>query len=288
MPLWNKEDRKLISAFGKNACTSLFRMIRRRLPDPRSRWLASKYLIGDKYRRIYHYHIRKTAGTSLDAAFWNLADVKLLEFGKRSQICKNGMIIVRGMKNKIQDGHYFYASSHIPAHALKLPEYTFTITLLRNPLDRLLSYYRYLLWATNDPLAHNQEPFLSELQPETPCAKGSFADFLDQVDKDNLLSQLYMFSRSYDVCEAKDRILACSAVGFTENFDQSLRQISQRLNLPLKVQQERRFEYQISPSLAELRRARELLEPEFRLVREVREVRQNLTMTPDPPARGDR
>lgn len=255
----------------KNTVARLVRMARGRIPDLRSRMLASKYLIGGTYRRIYHYHIRKTAGTSLDAAFWNLADVGLLEFGTRSQICKNGIIIVRGEKKKIQDGHYFYASSHIPAHALRLPEKTFTITLLRNPLDRFLSYYRYLLWAVNDPHAHKQEPFLAELEPELSFVAGSFADFLDHVDRDNLLSQLYMFSRDYDIEEARGRILACSAVGFTEHLDQCLHYVSERLNLPLDVRQERRFRYRVSPSPAELNRAREMLDPEFRLVEQIRQ-----------------
>lgn len=257
----------------KNAGASLYRMIRKRLPSPTSRILAPKYLIGGKFRRIYHYHIRKTAGTSLDAAFWHLAGIGLHDFGTRSQIRRNGIIIVRGERKKIEDGYYFYASSHIPAHVLRLPEDTFTITLLRDPLDRLLSYYRYLLWANNDPHADTQEPFLSELQPEIACVKGSFAEFLDQAEKNNLLSQLYMFSSSYDVCEAKDRILACSAVGFTERFDQGLQYISGRLDLPLKVWHERRFQYNISPSPTDLSRAREMLDPEYKLVGE---VRQNL------------
>lgn len=256
----------------KNAVARIVRMARRRIPDPRSRMLASRYLIGGTYRRIYHYHIRKTAGTSLDAAFWHLADVGLLEFGTRSQICKNGIILVRGEKKKIQDGHYFYASSHIPAHALRLPEKTFTITLLRDPLDRFLSYYRYLLWAVNDPYAHEQEPFLAQLEPELSCVKGSFTDFLDHVDRDNLLSQLYMFSSIYDIDEARDRILACSVVGFTEHLDQCLRYISGRLDLPLEARQERRFKYRVSPSPAELARAREMLDPEFKLVEQIRQV----------------
>jgi hypothetical protein len=255
----------------KKAGATLSRMIRKRLPSPRSRILARKYLFGGTFRRIYHYHVRKTAGTSLDAAFWNLVGISLHDFAKRSQIRRNNIIIVRGERRKIEDGYYFYASSHIPAHVLNLPENTFTITLLRDPLDRLLSYYRYLLWARNDPHAHAQEPFLSELQPEIACTHGSFAQFLEQSEKSNILSQLYMFSSDFDIDEACDRILSCSAVGFTEQFDENLQYISERLDLPLKVRHERRFKYETSLSPTDLSRAREMLDPEFKLVEEIKQ-----------------
>lgn len=254
----------------KRVLARLIRMIRRHLPETRFRRQASKYLIGGKYHRIYHYHVRKTAGTSLDAAFWQLADVGPHEFGRRSRIYKNGLIIVRGDKKKIEDGHYFYASSHIPAYLLNLPKNTFTLTILRNPLNRLISYYRYLLWASNDPQAHDKEPFLEELQPEIGCLGSSFVDFLDRTPTRDLMAQLSMFSGNYDIFEAKERILACSMVGLTERFDRTLKHISERLELVLHIRNERRFAYPLSLSPGDLRRAREMLDPEFKLIEMVR------------------
>jgi hypothetical protein len=251
----------------------LKRIVRKRLPEPRIRWLASTYEIGDGYRRIYHFHVRKTAGTSLDAAFWNLANLDLLDFEKKTYTCKNGLIIVRGHKKRIEDGHYFYASSHIPAHELRLPGRTFTLVMLRDPLARVLSHYRYLLWRLNDPDAEAREPFFDELEPELPWLGESFGDFLDRVPREHLLRQLYMFSDSYDVDEAVERIAACSAVGFTEAFAESLEEIARRLDLPLSVRSERRFQYPVHPTDTELARARVLLEPEIELLARVTELR---------------
>jgi hypothetical protein len=230
----------------------------------------SDYLIGGKFRRLYHYHIRKTAGTSLNAAFWQLAGVDFLKFGTRTKVVKNDLIIVRGEKKEIERGHYFYASSHIPAHELKLPEDTFTITILRDPMDRLLSYYQYLLWARHDPLADTQEPFFKELAPEIANLENGFVGFLENTPKEHLLRQLFMFSSNYDVSEATARILACSAVGFCESFVQFLNYISECLDLVLKVKEKRRFSYGFRLSATEFNEAREILEPEFRLVEQVR------------------
>jgi hypothetical protein len=253
--------------------------VRRRLPEPRAiRRLASTYEIGGRYRRVYHFHIRKTAGTSLDAAFWNLAGLDFLEFGKKTRVCRNGLIIVRGDKRRIEAGHYFYASSHLPAHCITLPEKTFTVVILRDPLARILSHYRYLLWRRNDPRAAEHEPFFEELEPELPWLGQSFGDFLSRIPREHLLRQLYMFSDNYQVDEAVERIAGVSAVGFTETFAHSLASISTCLDLPLAVKHERRFSYSINPNDSELEGARSLLEPEFELLARIREL--------EVPARG--
>jgi len=258
---------------------TILRILRRRLPDLGARRLASQYLIAGTYRRIYHYHVRKTGGTSLNHAFWQKAGVDLQNFGDRTIAQGNGIVIVRGEKRRIERGHYFFASSHIPAYALKLPQDTFTITLLRNPLDRLLSYYRYLLWAAHDPQAAEEEPFLNELQPEICCVAGSFSQFLDNAPKRHLLSQLYMFSDNFDVVEAAECSSTVCAVGFTEAFDETIRGISRHLDLQLEVHHDRRFQYAFEVSAPDLKRAREMLDPEFEFLARVRRNRNGRILT---------
>jgi hypothetical protein len=80
-----------------------------------------------------------------------------------------------------------------------------------------------------------------------------------------------MFSRSYDIEEAVERIMACSAIGFTEQFEGFLHNISGRLDLPLAAKQERRFKFTVNPSPAELNRAREMLDPEYKLVGKIKD-----------------
>lgn len=44
------------------------------LDDYRARRLLETYDLSDNYKRIYHYHIRKTGGTSLNNMFLSLVD----------------------------------------------------------------------------------------------------------------------------------------------------------------------------------------------------------------------
>jgi hypothetical protein len=59
---------------------------------------------------------------------------------------------------RIERGDYFFASSHIPLWRLRIPPATFTITILRDPLSRAISYYRYLLWARSCKKAGESGP----------------------------------------------------------------------------------------------------------------------------------
>ncbi len=144
--------------------------------------------------------------------------------------------------------------------------------MLRNPVDRLLSHYRNLLWVRDDPRGRIEEkPFVKYLEEkEMMWLGGSFADFLERTPRAHVLRQLYMFSESYDVEEAAERILGCSAVCFTETFGCDLQRLARRLDLPLKGSHERRSVVKVKPSATELALAREMLAPEFVLLERVR------------------
>src|SRR4051794_8460283 len=98
--------------------------------------------------RVYHFHVRKSAGTSLNAAFWALGgvDADVLTRSRAKRVEGNGHVFVRGDSALIEGGEYLYGSSHTPAYLLDLPAETYTITILRDPVARFLSYYRYLRW----------------------------------------------------------------------------------------------------------------------------------------------
>jgi hypothetical protein len=234
--------------------------------------MSSRRRIAGEYRRIYHYHIRKTAGSSLNAAFWGLVGLNYRRLEIYKRLRRDGLSFVRHHRRAINKGDFFYASSHVAAHALSPPEGTFTITVLRDPVDRLLSHYRQILSARDDPNVRiAEEPFMSYLQNKEMVWVGeSFGDFLERAPREHVLRQLYMFSADYDVYEAAERILACSAICFTETFADDLQVLSQRLDLPLPVYHERRSQLKITPSSAELARAREVLAPEFALLEQVR------------------
>lgn len=243
------------------------------LAGVRMRLLPRRHQLPGGYRRIYHYHLRKTAGTSLDSAFWGLAGLDLKSRKRRLVVQRNGLGFVNHKKALIERGDYFYASSHLPAHELRLPEETFTITILRDPLARLLSHYRMLLWARADARAPAIEPFWKGLRRGMEWLGASFGDFLDRIPRERLLNQLFMFSPAFHVEEAAARILSCSAVCHTESLAGDLAHLAARLELPLQNVRERSWTrtLSVSPSPSEVARARELLEPEFLLLERIRQ-----------------
>lgn len=232
------------------------------------RRMAAGYRIGGRYRRVYQHHIRKTAGSSLNAAFWALADLDLKTAIDRGKPCvwKNGYAFVVQDKALIEGGHYFYAHSHLPAWQLQLPPDTFSVTILRDPVARVLSHYRYLQWARSSPAANEMEPAWRGLRREFDWLGESFGDFLERLPPAHLLNQLHMFSRDGSVEEAAQRISSCSAVCFTESFAADLQRVAAYLDLPLQVRHERRFGSEIELAPDELAHARSKLEPEYALL----------------------
>lgn len=234
------------------------------------------------YRRVYHFHVRKTAGTSLNAAFWALGGLDLRAMADRQEAEGNGLRFVRGNPRLIEAGDYFYANSHQPAHALTLPPDTYTITILRDPAARVLSYYRYLLWARRNPDAREEEPFIDEVVAESSFLdrrfslrrrEASFRDFLDRAPAEHLLAQLHMFSASFDPAEAAAKALACSATCFTETYGDDLRRIAAELRLELPEMRERGFGEKVELDEAERELLRERLAPEYAMIERIREER---------------
>lgn len=240
------------------------------------------------YKRIYHFHVRKTAGTSLNSAFWALAGLDLRAMSDRQVAEGNGLKVVRGNPRLIEEGDYFFANSHQPAYALRLPPSTFTITILRDPASRAISYYSYLLWARSGEADSDREPFLDEVLAESAFLGGgsgrflarlaprrretTFRDFLDRVPPSHLLTQLHMFSERLDPGEAAENALACSAVCFTETFPEDLKALARELRLDLRERRERRFGEKAVLTDDELGLLRERLAPEYTMIDRVREA----------------
>ncbi len=239
------------------------------------------------YKRVYHFHVRKTAGTSLNAAFWALGGLDLQAMSNSQLLEGNGLRFVRGNRQLIEEGDYFFANSHQPAYALRLPPSTFTITILRDPVSRAISYYSYLLWVRSEEADRDREPFLDEVLAESGFLGGgsrrflarlafrrresTFRNFLDRVPPSHLLTQLHMFSERLDPGEAAENALACSAVCFTETFPEDLKALARELRLDLREREERRFGEKAVLTDDELGMLRERLAPEYTMIDRVRE-----------------
>ncbi len=233
------------------------------------------------YKRVYHYHVRKTAGTSLNSAFWALGGLDLRAVSDSQVVEGGGLRFVRGNRRLIEEGDYFFANSHRPAHELRLPPATYTITILRDPAARAVSYYRYLLWARSNRTAREAEPFIDEVVAESsflgrrPVFRRrneiAFRDFLDRAPAERLLTQLHMFSARLDPAEAAENALACSATCFTETYGEDLRRVAAELQLDLGERRERSFGERVDLSDDERALLRERLAPEYVMIERVRE-----------------
>ncbi len=198
------------------------------------------HLLPDGSQRIYLFHIRKTAGTSLVRSFLALGgeDPSAVERRISSSLLsrtRSGPYVLTCGRGTLQQEDYFFGWSHMAGHHLRLPRRTFTIVLLRDPVARVLSYYRYLLAgdAVQDDVAWRVQ------NDERALAGENFSDFLKNIPDELLLNQLYMFSPRFDVSEAADRILECSAIMMTETYDRDLRNLASTLGLALEYRRER-------------------------------------------------
>ncbi|HEX6688968.1 MAG TPA: sulfotransferase family 2 domain-containing protein [Solirubrobacterales bacterium] len=224
------------------------------------------------YERVYHHHVRKTAGTSLNAAFWGLAGLNLPAMFNSSATTRNGLKFVRSDSKLISEGDYFFANSHTPAYRLQLPPHTFTVTILRDPAARVISYYRQFLWARANPTARDVEPAVDKLQLLAKHMGNGFQDFLRQLPPQLLLTQVFMFSERMDPVEAAENALACSAVCFTETFSEDLKMLATTLELELEEKHERRHDEKVVLDEEELDHLREVLKPEYAMFERVREA----------------
>ncbi len=225
--------------------------------DPSFRRLAERCTLPGGVRRVYLYHVRKTAGTSLFLSFLALGGEDPMAVWRRITVTRLQRTVSGGYgfasndRQVLAEGAYLFGRSHRTFADQPLPPETFTVTILRDPLARVHSYYDYLV-AGDDPA--------------TP-GRGGFDAFLDQVPVDGLLTQLAMFSERLDVAEAVDRIGSCSSVFFTEDFTTGLARLSERLDLPLEARRERVTAGRSTLTPSQRDRLATRLEPEYELLR---------------------
>lgn len=157
------------------------------------------------FHRMYHIHIRKCAGTSMNKALIMAAGGDTKTYDRLAKKPFHRVNLKRGPvvgwnETLINSGSFFYGFSHIPYHRLRLDEHTFTFTFLRNPKERIISHYTML----QDMIVNRSKN--PALKQEADWAFGSFEDFLKKVPRFHLENQLYMFSESFSVEEAIENL----------------------------------------------------------------------------------
>ncbi len=237
--------------------------------EPEYRRLSKTYRLPDGAKRVYCHHIRKTAGTSLHFSFLALGDEDPAAVHRRiaaselHRTTSGRYAFAAHHRQVLEQGAYLYGWSHLPAHRISLPPRTFAVTILRDPCDRVVSHYNYIREGDQPGMA------FAVTDAERALAGNGFPAFLAALPKKDLLRQIFTFSPSFSVAEATERISACSAVLFTETYEPGLAALATRLALPLELRRDRTTRAPSSISSEEREQLREMLEPEYDLLRQL-------------------
>ena len=246
--------------------------ITKTIEEARCRFLSWRYNLNG-YKRIYHVHIRKTGGTSLNYMFHALIRSEpsgpifaQLHQIPHHRIIREGLVFV-GWNAKLSNrGHYFYSFSHVPLHQLTLPPRTFTVTCFRDPVKRLVSHYNMLMDYKIHSVPH---PCMVD---EGPWLGASFRDFLQRIPREHLQNQLYMFSPSFKVAEAVERVRGLSHVMFTESFAAGIQELNRKTGLQLQPVHTHKASHKSELSTEDLALLREKLADEYEFLEKVKSL----------------
>lgn len=217
-------------------------------------------------RPIYHIHIRKTAGTTINMAFLsNFTDKPSLLYDNLSsklnhRIIVNDKVVLGWNKSLINQNNFHFAFSHLPIHKITLAKHIFRFTCLRDPVKRILSHYNMLRYYKINRINH---PCMKE---EGAWVGDSLHDFLTNIPKTHLLNQLYMFSDSFNVDEALSTLDSLDKIVFTEELSSGLSELEVLTGLTLPISNQKKYNFNSEIDSSEYEMLMEYLKPEYDLL----------------------
>lgn len=229
---------------------------------------------GREYSRIYHWHIRKCAGTGFNLRFISTACNSNIDLAEKIRLAVHrsggraeygGKVFASWNKRILESGNYFYGHSHIPYHQLSLPGNTFTLTTLRDPVSRVVSHYKMICKYSSMNIHH---PCM-RVEGQWLGSSGTLSEFDSNMPKKHLMAQLYHYSSSFSAEEACDCLASVNFVSRVEDLDakgfSELNRIIPSLNFaPGKVRASSADSRLISSD--DIDHLRELLDLEYRFL----------------------
>ena len=189
----------------------------------------------EKHMRILFFHSRKTGGTSLNhmfTSYFSDADYIASNFNnhsKRYRVIHKGFIVQASNISLLEKGNYHYGCTHIPSWKINEPSDTFTITVFRDPIRRVISHYNDIKGKVERGEKH------SFLREESKFLGSSFTEFVDNLPPEKLLSQLYNFSKNFDIDEAVKKINSLNLILTLEAISNGIQEINNRLDIDLQI-----------------------------------------------------
>ena len=170
---------------------------------------------GNSYKRIYHSHIKKCAGTSLNKLIIGMqCDQEPFHRERCYQaVCGNDMIQIGDWvftshrPYPMATQRYTYAFSHYPYWELRDNfgisfKETFVFTTFRDPVDRIISHYKMI----KERKDNNSKHGAMKTQGQWLGENDTLMEFVQNLPKEELMAQVYCYSKRYNVDEALENI----------------------------------------------------------------------------------
>lgn len=228
------------------------------------------------YRRIYHVHIRKTAGTSINAAFLGCKghfqnDTFLqLHENRPHAVNLDGFVVAGWDRALIARSCYHYAFSHIPFYNLSLGEDVFAFTIIRDPFERYMSYFKML----RDYLCKGYWPQTgkrhADLERESCTANLGPIGCLAAAHPPHVLTQLYMFSPKFDLSEAVENAARLNAIYDSSQLGCCVDDMAQNFGIGLTLCHHNRSRAKVEISDKEKDVVLTVLQPEYDFIKRLR------------------
>lgn len=184
--------------------------------------------------KVLHLHQKKSGGTSVNMSIMEALykkDAKqvysrLVSFPLPVYVHKY-RVVIGWNRRLIGLWLHNFAFTHQPSWRLHIPPKKYVFTILRSPIERVYSRYRHLKSSQESGMVDGLENEISKIGE-------SFYDYLVNTEPKNIATQLYCFSRTYDISEAIGNLGICKRVFFQSDMNRVFEVLSSDLELNLQ------------------------------------------------------